>query len=398
MANDTENDVSISTSILDGVPVAERRTASRIQPNPYILENPVFVNPQQHNANGPGSKNPRSARGPRNRNNESVIKTGRVQHDDPFVYVLNSDIAAREDLINATWKTPKTKERANLFSNDDKECMLDYEVQQNEVSVFDICVPQQGTKLSLSPSLLTEREAKRNQKVEISSATSILMPGVVLLKRWLSKDIQVEIVERCRYLGIGPGGFYQPRYGAESKMHLYLMCLGMQWEPTTKSYEKKRLIDDASPPCIPPLFETLVSQCLRDARLAQEGAVEDSCSSSMETIPEMHPNICLVNFYERSGKLGLHQDRDESLESRQRGIPVVSFSIGDSAKFVYGLERDVDLADTVILESGDVLIFGGPSRMIYHGILSILPQTAPSWLSERTNLRPGRLNLTFRQF
>ncbi|MCO5571182.1 hypothetical protein L7F22_024916 [Adiantum nelumboides] len=145
-------------------------------------------------------------------------------------------------------------------------------------------------------------------------------------------------------------------------------------------------------------LKTLVSQCLRDARLAQEGAVEDSCCSSMETIPEMHPNICLVNFYERSGKLGLHQDRDESLESCQQGIPVVSFSIGDSAKFVYGLERDVDLADTVILESGDVLIFGGPSRMIYHGILSILSQTAPSWLSERTNLRPGRLNLTFRQF
>lgn len=92
------------------------------------------------------------------------------------------------------------------------------------------------------------------------------------------------------------------------------------------------------------------------------------------------------------------QDRDESLESLYKRLPVVSFSIGDAADFLYGDERDVDKAEKVVLESGDVLIFGGESRHIFHGVTVIQPNTAPKPLLEATNLRPGRLNLTFRKY
>lgn len=92
------------------------------------------------------------------------------------------------------------------------------------------------------------------------------------------------------------------------------------------------------------------------------------------------------------------QDKDESQESLREGLPVVSFSIGDSAEFLYGDERDVEKAKNVKLESGDVLIFGGTSRHIFHGVSAIHPDTAPKLLLEGTNLRPGRLNLTFRQY
>ena len=77
---------------------------------------------------------------------------------------------------------------------------------------------------------------------------------------------------------------------------------------------------------------------------------------------------------------------------------MVSFSIGDSAEFLYGDQRDVDKANKVELESGDVLIFGGSSRHIFHGVTAIKPNTAPNALLEETNLRPGRLNLTFREY
>lgn len=77
---------------------------------------------------------------------------------------------------------------------------------------------------------------------------------------------------------------------------------------------------------------------------------------------------------------------------------MVSFSIGDSADFLYGDERDVDKAQKVVLQSGDVLIFGGKSRNIFHGVTVIHPNTAPKLLLDGTNLRPGRLNLTFRQY
>lgn len=92
------------------------------------------------------------------------------------------------------------------------------------------------------------------------------------------------------------------------------------------------------------------------------------------------------------------QDKDESEKSIRAGLPVVSFSIGDSAEFLYGDERDVDMAKEVLLESGDVLIFGGKSRNIFHGVTTIQPKTAPELLLQETNLRPGRLNLTFRQY
>lgn len=94
----------------------------------------------------------------------------------------------------------------------------------------------------------------------------------------------------------------------------------------------------------------------------------------------------------------LMQDRDESAESLKKGLPVVSFSIGDSADFQYGDENDVTKADKIKLESGDVLIFGGKSRHVYHGVTAILPKSAPTALLEETSLRPGRLNLTFRQY
>jgi alkylated DNA repair dioxygenase AlkB len=94
----------------------------------------------------------------------------------------------------------------------------------------------------------------------------------------------------------------------------------------------------------------------------------------------------------------LMQDRDESRESLRKGLPVVSFSIGDSAEFLYGDQRNIEKAENVFLESGDVLIFGGESRHVYHGVSSIIPNSAPEELLQDTCLCPGRLNLTFRQY
>ena len=82
----------------------------------------------------------------------------------------------------------------------------------------------------------------------------------------------------------------------------------------------------------------------------------------------------------------------------KQGLPVVSFSIGDAAEFLYGDDRDIDKADKVILESGDVLIFGGKSRLVFHGVTSILSKTAPISLLEANDMIPGRLNLTFRRY
>jgi alkylated DNA repair dioxygenase AlkB len=91
--------------------------------------------------------------------------------------------------------------------------------------------------------------------------------------------------------------------------------------------------------------------------------------------------------------MGLHQDKDESPETIATGTPVVSISLGDTARFLFGGLRRRDEIRPILLSSGDVFVFGGPSRLRFHGVSRIQPGTAPGALS-----LDGRLNLTFRQF
>ena len=91
--------------------------------------------------------------------------------------------------------------------------------------------------------------------------------------------------------------------------------------------------------------------------------------------------------------MGLHQDKDEGAEGIAAGLPVVSLSIGDTARFLFGGLRRRDPVETFLLESGDAFVFGGPDRLRYHGVTRILRGTGPEVLGLE-----GRFNLTFRQF
>ena len=91
--------------------------------------------------------------------------------------------------------------------------------------------------------------------------------------------------------------------------------------------------------------------------------------------------------------MGLHQDKDESAESIAAGCPVVSFSIGDTRASCSAVYAGRIRWRNSTLASGDVFVFGGESRLRYHGVTRILPGTAPPGLPFE-----GRLNLTFRRF
>ncbi len=99
------------------------------------------------------------------------------------------------------------------------------------------------------------------------------------------------------------------------------------------------------------------------------------------------PDSCLVNLYRGSARMGLHQDRDE-VDLR---APVVSISLGDSARFrLGGLTRRAPTR-AMTLHSGDVVVLAGAARLAFHGIDRILPHTS------RLIPEGGRLNLTLRQ-
>jgi DNA alkylation damage repair protein AlkB len=104
-------------------------------------------------------------------------------------------------------------------------------------------------------------------------------------------------------------------------------------------------------------------------------------------------DLCILNEYDAEGRMGLHQDKDESEASLAAGRPVVSVSLGDTARFLFGGARRRDPVQALALESGDAFVFGGPARLRYHGVSRITPGTAPPEL-----ILHGRLNLTFRQY
>ncbi|TKY63601.1 Alpha-ketoglutarate-dependent dioxygenase AlkB [Spatholobus suberectus] len=251
---------------------------------------------------------------------------------------------------------------------------LDASVSTPMFKSFDICFHGRRNPTLIGAPVPGENKESSFEMQEGGTKEGILRPGMVLLKNYITHDEQVEIVKVCRELGLGPGGFYQPGYASGAKLRLKMMCLGMDWDPQTYKYGKKRVIDGSKPPSIPKHFSELVIRAIQDAHSLIKK--EYRVWNVEDVLPSMTPDICIVNFYTNNGKLGLHQDRDESRESLRKGLPVVSFSVGDSAEFLYGDQRDIEKAESVLLESGDVLIFGGESRHVFHGVSSVLPNSA----------------------
>ena len=158
-------------------------------------------------------------------------------------------------------------------------------------------------------------------------------------------------------------------------MSVGMLCLGKHWNALTYSYEERRSDFDGLP--APPIPSELVD-------LAQSAATDAGFTIS--------PDICIMNYYSSDAKMGVHQDKDERPETFAAGIPIMSVSLGDTARFVVGGLSRREPTSAVMLASGDVIVMGGPSRLRYHGVTRILPGTAP------TGTGPGRFNLTFRQW
>ena len=200
--------------------------------------------------------------------------------------------------------------------------------------------------------------------------------GAVWLKSWLPIDEQAALASRCQAILDGPAGGYVPTVRGGGTMRVRMTCLGRHWNPLTYKYAATREDFDGAPvPPVPGDWVALASALAADAGFT------------------FTPDICLINYYGDDGRMGLHQDKDESPSSLAAGAPVVSISLGDSARFLFGGLRRREPVETLMLESGDVFVFGGEARLRYHGVARIVPRTAPLALGV-----DGRFNLTFRQF
>ena len=203
-----------------------------------------------------------------------------------------------------------------------------------------------------------------------------MAPGAIHLPRYLQIDRQKALVDICRALVDGDMPAYIPVVRGKGKMHVRMLCLGRHWNGQSYRYEPTRTDFDQRPaPLLPAELRTL--------------AMEVAASAGMS----FEPDLCILNYYGPEGRMGLHQDKDETQASLERGLPVVSVSLGDTARFLFGGSRRRDRVASMPLESGDGFVFGGPARLCYHGVSRILPGTAPPELDLE-----GRFNLTFRQY
>ena len=201
-------------------------------------------------------------------------------------------------------------------------------------------------------------------------ARQALAPGAVVLRGRALPDA-MELLAAVEAIAaaapfrrmVTPGGF---------EMSVAMTnCGAAGWVTDRRGYRYERC-DPASGrpwPAMPPVVRALAVAAAEEAGF-----------------PGFAPDACLVNRYEPGARLSLHQDKDEADDA----APVVSLSLGLPATFQFGGLRRADKARRIALGHGDVVVWGGPSRLAYHGVLALADGEHPA-------VGRRRLNLTIRK-
>jgi alkylated DNA repair protein (DNA oxidative demethylase) len=196
-----------------------------------------------------------------------------------------------------------------------------------------------------------------------------LAPGAVLLRGFVTNEVTLladlrGVVAKApmRHM-VTPGGY---------RMSVAMTnCGELGWVTDRTGYRYDSVDPESGRkwPRMPSSFRSLATKAAAEAGFAG-----------------FEPDACLVNCYSPGARLTLHQDRNER-DFRQ---PIVSVSLGIAATFLFGGDKRADKAMRVPLEHGDVVVWGGPARMRFHGVLALKHASHPL-------LGEQRINLTFRK-
>jgi alkylated DNA repair protein (DNA oxidative demethylase) len=203
-----------------------------------------------------------------------------------------------------------------------------------------------------------------------------IAPGAVHIPDWLTHEQQRDLVTACRGWAARPAPMRHTQLPNRSTMSVQTVCLGWHWTP----YRYTRVAVDQNDAPVTPFPEWL-------GELSRQALADAYGAAPMSDAYE--PDAALINFYDRHAKLGMHQDKDEHSDA-----PVVSLSIGATCIFRFGNTKNRNAPYTDIeLRSGDLFVFGGPSRLAYHGV----PHTIQAGTANPDiGLTDGRLNITVR--
>ncbi|TGB02994.1 alpha-ketoglutarate-dependent dioxygenase AlkB [Streptomyces sp. MZ04] len=205
---------------------------------------------------------------------------------------------------------------------------------------------------------------------------SEIAPGAVHVPDWLTPGEQRNLVASCREWARPPAGLRTVKTPGGGMMTARQVGLGWHWFPY--GYARTAVDGDGTP--VKPM-PSWVASMGRAAVAAAYGNVDGALDGD-----EAY-DIALINFYDADARMGMHRDSDEKSHA-----PVVSLSLGDSCLFRFGnTETRTKPYTDIELRSGDLVVFGGPARLAYHGVPRVYAGTAPPELG-----LTGRLNITLR--
>jgi alkylated DNA repair protein (DNA oxidative demethylase) len=195
-----------------------------------------------------------------------------------------------------------------------------------------------------------------------------LAPGAVVLHRWALERAADLLAEVSAVLQHAPPRQMQTPAGLMSVA--ISNCGAWGWVSDRRGYRYSATdpVTKRPWPALPPQIEA--AAC---AAAAAAG------------YPDFHADACLVNRYEPGARMGLHQDKNE----RDFSAPIVSISFGLPVQFLFGGAQRSSKVQRIELSHGDVVVWGGPSRLFYHGV-------APLAAGKHPALGAARINLTLR--
>jgi DNA oxidative demethylase len=197
-----------------------------------------------------------------------------------------------------------------------------------------------------------------------------LEEGAVLLRGFAREQAAILIQEVERIAQTAPFRHLETPGGYKMSVAM-TNCGPVGWVSDRRGYRYDPIDPSTGAPW-PPMPDAFRDVALRAA--AQGG------------FPDYAPDACLINRYAPGAKLGMHQDRDE----RDAWAPIVSVSLGLPAVFMWGGKKRGDPVRRLRVENGDVAVWGGPARFVYHGVAPLKDGVHPL-------TGAVRLNLTFRK-
>jgi DNA oxidative demethylase len=204
----------------------------------------------------------------------------------------------------------------------------------------------------------------------VAPSVEQLQEGAFLLRGFVTAEAP-QLIEQVTQIAKAAAFRHLITPGGHTMSVAMTNCGRVGWVSDRKGYRYDPVDPDTGLPWppMPPLFVEMASKAAAQAGFA-----------------DYDPDACLINRYVAGAKLSLHQDRDE----KDAWAPIVSVSLGLPAVFLWGGQRRADPLRRLRLESGDVVVWGGPARFIYHGV-------APLKDGQHPLTEAARINLTFRK-